>query len=34
MLTNHLLTRSGVYQQAIILAMIPFIQPSLFKLQL
>ncbi len=34
MLTNHLLTRSGVYQQAIILAMIPFIQPSLFKFQL
>lgn len=30
MLTNHLLTRSGVYQQAIILAMIPFIQPQLF----
>ncbi|MEH8018160.1 inosine/xanthosine triphosphatase [Rheinheimera muenzenbergensis] len=31
MLTNHLLTRSGVYQQAIILAMIPFIQPQLFN---
>lgn len=31
MLTNHLLTRSGVYQQAIILAMIPFIQPQLFS---
>ncbi|MBZ9612678.1 inosine/xanthosine triphosphatase [Rheinheimera maricola] len=31
MLTNHLLTRSGVYQQAIILAMIPFMQPQLFK---
>jgi inosine/xanthosine triphosphatase len=30
MLTNHLLTRSSVYQQAIILAMIPFIQPQLF----
>ena len=30
MLTNHLLTRSGVYQQAIILAMIPFMQPQLF----
>uniref|UniRef100_A0A486XJE1 Inosine/xanthosine triphosphatase n=1 Tax=Rheinheimera sp. BAL341 TaxID=1708203 RepID=A0A486XJE1_9GAMM len=30
MLTNHLLTRSGVYQQAIILAMIPFIKPELF----
>ena len=31
MLTNHLLTRSGVYQQAIILAMIPFIKPELFN---
>ena len=31
MLTNHLLTRSSVYQQAIILAMIPFIQPQLFN---
>lgn len=31
MLTNHLLTRSGVYQHAIILAMIPFIQPQLFN---
>ena len=31
MLTNHLLTRSGVYQQAIILAMIPFIKPELFS---
>ena len=31
MLTNHVLTRSGVYQQAIILAMIPFIQPQLFN---
>jgi inosine/xanthosine triphosphatase len=30
MLTNHVLTRSGVYQQAIILAMIPFLQPELF----
>ena len=30
MLTGHLLTRSGVYQQAIILAMIPFMQPQLF----
>lgn len=30
MLTNNLLTRSNVYQQAIILAMIPFIQPQLF----
>ncbi|GAB58653.1 UPF0244 protein [Rheinheimera nanhaiensis E407-8] len=30
MLTNHLLTRAGVYQQAIILAMIPFMQPALF----
>ncbi len=34
MLTNHLLTRSEVYQQAIILAMIPFIQPQLFTAQL
>lgn len=31
MLTNHLLTRSGVYQQAIILAMIPYMQPQLFN---
>jgi inosine/xanthosine triphosphatase len=31
MLTGHLLTRSGVYQQAIILAMIPFMQPNLFE---
>lgn len=31
MLTNHLLTRSEVYQQAIILAMIPYIQPQLFN---
>lgn len=30
MLTNHILTRSEVYQQAIILAMIPFIKPELF----
>jgi inosine/xanthosine triphosphatase len=30
MLTNHLLTRSSVYQQAIILAMIPFMQSQLF----
>lgn len=30
MLTKHLLTRASVYQQAIILAMIPFIQPELF----
>ena len=30
MLTNHILTRSSVYQQAIILAMIPFIKPELF----
>lgn len=30
MLTNHLLTRAGVYQQAIILAMIPFMRPALF----
>lgn len=32
MLTNCRLTRSGVYQQAIILAMIPFIQPQLFTM--
>ncbi|MGF1727374.1 inosine/xanthosine triphosphatase [Photobacterium nomapromontoriensis] len=30
MLTNHLLSRSSVYQQALILALIPFINPSLF----
>lgn len=30
MLTRHLLTRSEVYQHAVILAMIPFIQPELF----
>lgn len=30
MLTNHLLTRSSVYQQALILALIPFIKPELF----
>ena len=31
MLTQHVLTRSAVYQHAIILAMIPFINPELFK---
>ncbi|WP_318466886.1 inosine/xanthosine triphosphatase [Photobacterium leiognathi] len=30
MLTNHLLTRSSVYQQALILALIPLIKPELF----
>ena len=30
MLTNHLLSRSSVYQQALILALIPFIHPTLF----
>ncbi|MGF1699626.1 inosine/xanthosine triphosphatase [Photobacterium makurazakiensis] len=30
MLTNHLLSRSSVYQQALILALIPFINPALF----
>ena len=30
MLTNHLLTRSSVYQQALILALIPFLNPQLF----
>lgn len=31
MLTNHLLSRSSVYQQALILALIPFIHPALFS---
>lgn len=31
MLTNHQLTRSQVYQHAVILAMIPFLQPELFN---
>lgn len=31
MLTNHKLTRSQVYQQAVILAMIPFLQAELFN---
>ncbi|MCQ1060595.1 inosine/xanthosine triphosphatase [Photobacterium sp. DNB23_23_1] len=31
MLTNHLLSRSSVYQQALILALIPFIHPVLFS---
>lgn len=30
MLTNHKLTRSAVYEQALILALIPFIHPALF----
>lgn len=30
MLTGHLLTRSSVYHQALILALIPFIHPSLY----
>ncbi|OBU18269.1 inosine/xanthosine triphosphatase [Photobacterium aquimaris] len=30
MLTQHLLTRSSVYQQALILALIPFLNPELY----
>ncbi len=30
MLTNHLLSRSSVYQQALILALIPFLHPELY----
>lgn len=30
MLTNHKLSRSSVYQQALILALIPFLNPALF----
>lgn len=30
MLTNHLLSRSSVYQQALILALIPFLNPELY----
>ncbi|MGF1685637.1 inosine/xanthosine triphosphatase [Photobacterium japonica] len=30
LLTHHLLSRSSVYQQALILALIPFMQPELF----
>lgn len=30
MLTGHLLTRSSVYHQALVLALIPFIHPALF----
>ncbi|PMN69404.1 inosine/xanthosine triphosphatase [Enterovibrio norvegicus] len=30
MLTEHLLTRSSVYHQALVLALIPFIHPALF----
>lgn len=31
MLTHHLLSRSSVYQQALILALIPFLHPELYK---
>ncbi|MEJ2765528.1 inosine/xanthosine triphosphatase [Photobacterium sp. MCCC 1A19761] len=33
MLTNHKLSRSSVYQQALILALIPFTHPELFPAQ-
>ncbi|MDD1784096.1 inosine/xanthosine triphosphatase [Enterovibrio sp. ZSDZ35] len=33
MLTGHLLTRSSVYHQALILALIPFINPTLFPVE-
>jgi inosine/xanthosine triphosphatase len=30
LLTNHLLTRSSVYHQALILALVPFVNPTLY----